>query len=219
MTIRVIINGVNGRMGQTAKRTIAHQKNLLLVGEGTRDTSLAELIQQQKADVVIDFTTPESVFNNTKIIIENNAHPVIGTTGLTEPQIDTLKKMCEEKKLGGIIAPNFSLSAVLMMKYAKEAAQYFDSAEIIEMHHDQKKDAPSGTAIKTEQLMNRKTPIHSVRLPGLFSHQIVIFGGQNETLSIRHDALDREAMMPGLFVACQKVLSLDHLIYGLENLL
>lgn len=219
MAINVILNGANGKMGQTIKRTIGSQSNLALVAEGTRDTNLTDLIKQNKADVVIDFTTPEAVFENTKTIIESGARPVIGTTGLTNEQIEALEKICKDKHCGGIIAPNFSLSAVLMMKYAKDASQYFKDSEIIEMHHNQKKDAPSGTALKTMQLMDHDIPIHSVRLPGMFSHQVVMFGGFGETLSIRHDALDREAMMPGLFMACQKVTSLDHLVYGLENLL
>jgi len=219
MTINVIINGINGKMGQTAKRTIVSQNQLKLVGEGTRNTNLSDLIKKHKADVVIDFTIPDAVFENTKTIINSGAHPVIGTTGLTGKQISELEKICSEKKWGGIIAPNFSLGAILMMKYAKDAAQYFKDTEIIEMHHNQKKDAPSGTALKTMQLMDRDIPIHSIRLPGMFAHQLVMFGGFGETLSIRHDALDREAMMPGLFMACQKVVSLDHMVYGLEHLL
>lgn len=146
------------------------------------------------------------------------------------------------KKLGGIIAPNFSLGAILMMKYAKDATHYFPDAEIIEMHHPHKVDAPSGTAIKTAQMMaevdassqgtkeetppnsargvlKNNVPIHSIRLPGLFSHQSVIFGGNGETLTIRHDGTDRRCTMSGIFLACRKVMDLDHLVYGLENIL
>lgn len=217
MTIKILINGIHGKMGSVAKRTLP--QDFQLVAEGDRSTNLEKLIQQHKPDIVVDLTTPDAVFKNTKIIIDNNVRPVIGTTGLTHQQINDFEKICAQKKLGGAIVPNFSLGAVLMMKYAQDAAKYLPDVEIIEMHHAQKKDAPSGTALKTMQMMDKDIPIHSVRLPGFFAHQMVIFGGFGETLTIRHDALTREAMMPGLYLTCRKVMELKHLVYGLESLL
>ena len=240
MKIKVIINGVAGKMGRVTQEAIASQKDLLLVAGLEQSDDLHQAIQDTHADVVIDFTTPHTVFKNTQIIIAAGARPVIGTSGLTVEQIATLETWCAKNKRGGMIAPNFSLSAVLMMKYAKDAANYFPHVEIIEMHHEHKIDAPSGTATKTAQLIaaNRTSPsnnephkdrargeqhqgisIHSIRLPGLFSHQAVIFGATGETLTIKHDGIDRHAMMPGVFLSCRKVMELDHLVYGLENIL
>lgn len=239
MAIKVIINGVLGKMGRVIKAHIAAQKDLQLVAETDHQDDLAKTIHDTKADVVIDFTTPQAVFNNAKTIIATGAHPVIGTTGLSVDQIQELEKLCKTKKLGGIIAPNFSLGAILMMKYAQDAAKYFSDIEIIEMHHAQKIDAPSGTAAKTAQMMaavrqipektpskdrargelHHGIPIHSVRLPGFFAHQMVIFGGNGETLTIRHDSMDRAAYMPGIFHACRKVMQLNQLVYGLEHVL
>ncbi|QTS83733.1 4-hydroxy-tetrahydrodipicolinate reductase [Coxiella endosymbiont of Amblyomma nuttalli] len=240
MGIRVIINGINGKMGRVLEKSIATRSDFTLVAGIGRGDNLSRSIQSTNADVVVDFTTAQAVFKNTEIIIQSGARPVIGTTGLTLKQIATLNKQSRIKKLGGIVAPNFSFGAVLMMKYAKDAARYFADAEIIEMHHSQKIDAPSGTAIKTAQMMqqsrlsksNKKAhedhmcsdikhdiTIHSVRLPGLFSHQLVIFGGDGETLTIRHDGTDRSCVIPGVFLACQKVMELHQLIYGLENIL
>lgn len=216
--IKVLINGITGKMGRVAKATIGQQKDLHLAAEGNSKTDLAQLIKTHKPDVVVDLTTPDCVFANSKIIIEQGARPVIGTTGLTNEQIAELEKACKNKKLGGAIVPNFSLGAMLMMKYAQDAVKYFPDCEIIEMHHNQKKDAPSGTALKTMQVMDKDIPIHSVRLPGLFAHQLVMFGGFGELLTIRHDALNREAMMPGLYLTCRKVMELNHMVYGLENL-
>ncbi len=190
---------------------------------------------------MVDFTTPQAVFANAKIIIEQNARPVIGTTGLGTDQIEELKAQCEKKQLGGIIAPNFSMGALLMMKFAAEAARFLNHSEIIEMHHPQKLDAPSGTAIKTAQMMaaanptSKETtqtkpssargenhhgiPIHSLRLPGFYSHQTVVFGDYGEVLTICHQGIDRQCCAPGIILACQKVGSLNHLVYGLEHLL
>jgi len=240
MSIKIIINGANGKMGKTTVAAIEAEQDLELVGQNGHGDDLAALIKKTNADVVVDFTVPDAVFENTQTIIAAGAHPVIGTTGLTLDQIDTLKKQCDEKKLGGIIAPNFSLAAILMMDFAKTAAQYFPDVEIIEMHHAQKVDAPSGTAAKTAEIIacaNTKIsekksdsnearglnyqgiPVHSVRLPGQFARQQVIFGNSGETLTIDHNAIDRNCMMPGVCLCCQKVMELDHLVYGLENIL
>lgn len=195
------------------------------------------------ADVLLDLTHPDSVYANVLKALEKGVRPVIGTTGLGEAQIEELRQRCGEKHLGGILAPNFALGAILMMKFAREASKYFADAEIIELHHDKKADAPSGTAIKTAELMlkerarfnenrNEKETLpgargaelgglrlHSLRLPGLVAHQEVIFGGVGETLSIRHDSLSRESFMPGVLLAIRKVVDVDHFVYGLDNIL
>lgn len=227
MTIKVIVNGANGKMGQETLQALTTAQDLKLIATTGRADNLGEAIKVHQADVVVDFTTPTAVFENAKTIINHHAHPVIGTTGLTNAQIATLEKICKEKSLGAIIAPNFSLGAVLMMKYSQDAAKYFADSEIIELHHPQKLDAPSGTAKKTALMMKqardpktkKEIPIHSVRLPGLVAHQLVLFGGLDETLTIRHDSIHRRAFMPGVLLACRKVMKLDHLVYGLENIL
>jgi 4-hydroxy-tetrahydrodipicolinate reductase len=241
--IKIIVNGAHGRMGQETVQAVQDDHELELVATCDHGDNLAEKIQQTNADVVVDFTTPAAVFENTRTIIAANAHPIIGTTGLIPEQITELQQFAFEKKCGGIIAPNFSIGAVLMMRFAAEAARYLPHAEIIEFHHDGKKDAPSGTAMKTAAMIaaeRKENPvdptekellpgarggkqnniaIHSIRLPGFVAHQEVIFGGKNETLTIRHDSIHRNAFMPGVIFACKKVLSLNELIYGLEKLL
>lgn len=243
MALRIIVNGAQGRMGQEAVRAIKANEELLLVGEGLRGTDLTALIHQTQANVVVDFTNAEVVYENTLAIIQAGVHPVIGTTGLQSKELQTLQEMCAEKKLGGIIAPNFSIGAALMMHFVKEAAHYFSHVEIIEMHHDGKLDAPSGTAIKTAALIQENrisqptplackeiipgsrgasehgVPIHAVRLPGLVAHQQVIFGSIAETLTIKHDTINRACFMPGLLLACKQVISLSALVYGLEHLI
>lgn len=224
MTHKVIVNGANGKMGKVTCQTILDNPEFDLIGRTDREDDLDAAIASLKPDIVIDFTTPDSAYNNANIIINHKVHPVIGTTGFTPEQIDDISNLCSKKKLGAIIAPNFSLGAILMMKYAADAAKYFSQVEIIEMHHQQKLDAPSGTARKTQQMIQKENPdstapIHSVRLPGLFAHQAVIFGSPGETLTIRHDCIDRQAMMPGVLLACHKVLQLNHLVYGLEHCL
>lgn len=210
-------------MGATAVAAIANEKDLVLVAKTTRNDDLVNAIKKNHADVVIDFTEPSTVFQNTKTIIESGARPVIGTTGLSEKEIQELEILCKDKKRGAIIAPNFSIGAILMMRYAQDAAKYFSSVEIIEYHHPAKKDAPSGTAKKTASLIQgsekKSIPIHSVRLPGIFAEQQVIFGGMGETFMIQDRSTDRNAMMPGLFLCCRKVILLNHLVYGMESLL
>ena len=241
MTIRVLVNGAHGKMGQVTVKAISADPDFVLAGETDKDDSLAAEIKNKKADVVIDFTNADVAFKNTQIIIEAGAHPVIGTTGLRSEQIKTLQDLCKKNQLGGIIAPNFSLGAILMMKYAKEIANYFPNVEIIEMHHDGKLDSPSGTSIRTAELLapvckNAAKPsretipgarganfenihIHAIRLPGLIAHQQIIFGGLGETLTIRHDSLDRQCFMPGVRLAAKKVMELKELVYGLEHLI
>lgn len=241
--IKVIINGARGRMGSATIAAIAAEKDLQLVATTTRGDDLSAAIKKHQADIVIDWTLPASVFDNTQKIIAAGARPVVGTSGLTADQINTLTKQCDEKKLGGVIVPNFSIGAILMMKYAQDAAKYFPDVEIIEYHHPKKVDAPSGTAKRTaeliaktqknasaeidQQLKNnfargdhyRDVPIHSVRMTGVLANQEVIFGGPGETFTLQHNATDRNAMMPGVFLCCRKVMKLDRLIYGMEQLL
>lgn len=244
MQISVIVNGANGRMGKQVVLAISQDSNFKLLAELDIKDDLAQTIQKSKPDVVIDFTHAGVAFENTKTIIQNGAKPIIGTTGFTLTQVRELQQLCKPLNRGGIIVPNFSIGAVLMMRFAKQASHYFPHVEIIEMHHEKKMDAPSGTAIKTaemisEVLINKQPanpneqeilsgsrgaqlnniPIHSVRLPGLLAHQLVMFGGTGETLTIRHDTLTRECFMPGVLLACKKVMELNELVYGLENVL
>jgi 4-hydroxy-tetrahydrodipicolinate reductase len=244
MSRRVIINGASGKMGLEVIKAIQQEPEFELVGKLYRDSNLANAIQTIRPDIVIDFTSADVAFNNCETIIKNGAHPVIGTTGFHPHQIIALQELCAIKELGGIIAPNFSIGAVLLMRYAKEIGRYFNAVEIIEFHHNEKVDAPSGTAIKTAEMIsaNREQAtispvkeneiingargaikdnihIHSVRLPGLVAHEEVIFGSTGQTLTLRHDTYHREAFMPGVLLACHKVMGLKTLIYGLDNLL
>ncbi|MBA2650815.1 MAG: 4-hydroxy-tetrahydrodipicolinate reductase [Tatlockia sp.] len=242
-SIRVIVNGAQGKMGKLACETIDNHSDFLLVGALTRQDDLSQAIGSSKANIVIDLTRADCVYENSLIIIENGAHPIIGTSGLIDEQIEKLKKQCEAKKLGGIIVANFSIAAVLMMRFAAEAARYFTEVEIIETHHQQKLDAPSGTALKTAEMIAKAkhakqnelalrelvpgarggshhgVPIHSLRLPGFLANQKIIFGSPGETLTITHNSIDRASFMPGLILACQRVQTLDRLYYGLESLL
>ena len=243
MSFNIIINGANGRMGQEAVKAVTDAPEFNLVAQATRADDLATLIQTHRPDVVVDLTTADSVYANTKIIIDNDCHPVIGASGLLPDQVRELQTICHEKKLGGIIVPNFSIGAVLMMQMAEKAAHYLPNVEIIEAHHEKKQDAPSGTAIKTAELINQArqqaplpitetellkgargakvgdVPIHSVRLPGVVAKQDVIFGGTSETLTISHNSIHRESFMPGLLLACKRAPELKELYYGLEALL
>lgn len=263
--IRVAVCGACGRMGQEVVKAVSNESDLELVtvidvsnagkdiGEiifnksnGVKiEPTLQDALTSHEVDVVVDFTIPECIFENAKIILAHNVRPVIGTTGLSEEQLNELKTLANEKKIGLLVAPNFAIGAVLMMMFSAQAAKYFDHAEIIELHHNKKKDAPSGTAIKTAQLMAKQqsqfgadnvpemetikgsrggiTPenihIHSVRLPGFVAHQEVIFGAQGQALTIRHDSFDRTSFMPGVVLAVRKMMDKNEFVYGLENLL
>lgn len=243
MAIKVIVNGASGKMGSLACQAIQSHSELQLVASLGRHDNLEGVIQETHAQVVVDLTRADCVFNNSQVIIKAGAFPVIGTSGLVENQIQILAAMCEEKHTGGIIVPNFSIAAVLMMRFAKEAAQFFPEVEIIEAHHQQKLDAPSGTALKTAEMissarkekkailkikelvpgargaLHEDVSIHSIRLPGVLAKQQVIFGNSGETLMISHETIDRASFMPGVVLACQKVSSLKKLYYGLEHIL
>jgi 4-hydroxy-tetrahydrodipicolinate reductase len=250
-------------MGQAVVKAVLDDKDLELVAavdlKGGMDagtaagtapcgvvvsTELSKAIQETKPEVMVDFTRPDVVFENAMTAIKLGVSPVIGTTGLSEEAKNEIKKFAEEKKVPVFIAPNFAIGAVLMMLMARQAAKYLPDVEIIELHHDKKLDAPSGTAVQTAQLIQEVREahkqghpdekekmtgargaeyegirIHSVRLPGYVAHQEVIFGGLGQTLTIRHDSLDRESFMPGVVLACKKVRSLSGLTVGLEKIL
>lgn len=261
--ISVLVCGAGGKMGQEVVKSILQDKELELVGavDVSKDkqalcelvptapenmlieASLATSLERCQPDVVVDFTTPAVVFENAKTVLQHGSHLVIGTTGLTAEQRNTLHEMALDAQLGVLVAPNFSLGAIMMMQAAAQIARYLPNVEIIELHHNQKHDAPSGTAKLTaekiaasrkekpqEDLTRESLPgargalldnirIHSVRLPGYVAHQEVIFGGLGETLTIRHDSLHRESFMPGVMLAVKKVGKYPGLTYGLEHYL
>jgi len=178
--------------------------------------------------VVVDFTVPSSVRANILTCLERHVAVVVGTTGLGAADLAEIDKMTEMQATPVLVAPNFAMGAVLMMEFAKQAARHFQACEIVELHHDRKLDAPSGTSKLTRALveqswretgLEKEVPIHSVRLPGLVAHQEVIFGGTGETLTIRHDSLSRESFMPGVIMAVKRVRDLQGLVVGLENIL
>ncbi|XJZ26028.1 4-hydroxy-tetrahydrodipicolinate reductase [Bacillota bacterium Lsc_1132] len=263
-SIKIIIAGPRGRMGREAVKLAAATENfeLLAVIDHKYDgmllsefdgfsqidvpiyTDIEKCLQETKADVLIDLTTPEVGMYHAKTSLTYGVRPVVGTTGFTKEDLRELEGICREKELGCIIAPNFAIGAVLMMKFSQMAAKYFQDVEIIELHHDQKLDAPSGTAVKTAEMIsavrnhkqqghpNEKETIqgargaeyegmhiHSVRLPGLIAHQQVLFGSDGQTLTIRHDSYHRGSFMSGVKVAVETVMKLDSFVYGLENIL
>jgi 4-hydroxy-tetrahydrodipicolinate reductase len=260
--IRVVVAGALGRMGQEVSRAVQADPELRLVGavdiRAAQDymplanspnliplsADLAAMLTKARPAVVVDFTLPEAAMYNVRTAIQHGVSPVVGTTGLGAEDIREIEQLCQERKLGAVVAPNFAIGAVLMIHFAAIAAKHFSSAEIIELHHDQKADAPSGTALQTARAMREGRSedflrnvasreslpgtrggqeggitIHSVRLPGLVAHQEVIFGGTGQTLTIRHDSINRESFMPGVLLAIKEVSKRQELIYGLANLL
>lgn len=255
MSIKVIVAGFKGRMGSTAVDMIENDSELELAAlldpfaaEKEIDgvpvfTDKSDLVGLD-AEVWVDFTIPKVAYENTHFALENGFRPVVGTTGFTQEQIADLMTLSADKKLGGLIAPNFAIGAVLLMEFAAKASKYFPDLEIIELHHDKKKDAPSGTAVKTAELIREARAykkqgaadeeetlvgargaefdgfrIHSVRLPGLVAHQEVIFGAQGEGLTLRHDSYDRISFMSGVNLGIKEVVQREQLVYGLEHLL
>jgi 4-hydroxy-tetrahydrodipicolinate reductase len=219
VTINVAVSGAAGRMGQTVCQAVEHAEDMALVGRADPllDTHLQDVLGD--ADVVVDFSRPESALGNARECLEAGVHCVMGTTGA---DFSSLEGVGDANLF---VAPNFAIGAVLMMEAAKLIAPHMPECEIIELHHDGKVDAPSGTAKRTADLIadvggNVHQPIHSVRLPGLVAHQEVLFGGLGQTLSIRHDSISRESFMPGVLLAIRKVGTLDRSpVVGLENLL
>ncbi|WP_256757326.1 4-hydroxy-tetrahydrodipicolinate reductase [Cohnella sp. WQ 127256] len=262
--INVAVAGAAGRMGREVVKMVLEDPELQLVAAiatsagpvdagtlvgkpntGVIVTSdLAEALAACKADVLVDFTNPKSAMPHTEIALAYGVRPVMGTTGFTPEQIEQLDKQCRDQGIGGLIAPNFSIGAILMMKFSAMAAKYFPHVEIIEYHGDQKLDAPSGTSIKTaewiaeaRQEIRQGNPneeeviegarggyyngfrIHSVRLPGVFAQQEVVFGAFGQTLKIRHDSHDRAGYMPGVNTAIKKIMSVTGMVYGFEHFL
>ena len=242
--IKVGVLGARGRMGSEVVKAVTDAADMQLVASLDAGDSLDALVTTG-AQVVVDFTTPDVVMANLEFLISHNIHAVVGTTGFSEDRIATLEKqLAAHPQASVLIAPNFAIGAILMMQFAEKAAQYFESAEIIELHHPNKADAPSGTAGRTAGLISaaRKAaglgaqpdatttsidgargadvdgvPVHSVRLRGLIAHQEVLFGGLGETLTIRHDSLDRAGFMPGVLLGVRKVSSHSGLTIGLDK--
>lgn len=248
--IKVAVCGALGKMGIEVVNAVNECPETELVAQidiASSDmyNSIEEASKDCDIDVLIDFTQPSSIYENAKFCLSNGIKAVIGTTGLKDEQIKELKELSKNNNTGCIIAPNFSTGAVLMMMFAKTAAKYFDNAEIIELHHNQKKDAPSGTAIKTAQMMAEENDnftqnncaetetlegargansysnihIHSVRMPGYMASQEVLFGSNGQILSIRHDSTDRKCYMPGVLLATKYIYKENNFVYGLENIL
>ena len=244
MSIKVAILGAKGRMGQESIKAISVNSDLDLVAALDLGDSLENLVTS-KAEVVVDFTHPDSVMANLEFAITHGINAVVGTTGFNEAKIDQIKAwLAANPKVGALIAPNFGLGAILMMQFSAKAAKYFESVEIIELHHSAKVDAPSGTAARTADLINQSrrsvnkvamsdattsklegargakigdVHIHSIRLNGLVAHQEVILGDVGETLSIRHDSIDRTGFMPGVLLAIRNIAKYPGFTYGLEN--
>ena len=217
--IKVGVLGAAGRMGSTVCEAVDREDDLEVVARIDIDDPL-EGLTDAGAEVVVDFTTPDTVKGNVLFCLRNGIHVVVGTTGLTDADHEEIREAAASSGAHAFIAPNFALGAVLMMLFSEKAAKLYEKAEIIEMHHDRKLDAPSGTALRTAKLMGNHPEIHSVRLPGLVAHQEVIFGAPGETLTIRHDSLDRWSFMPGVVLAVRNVSKLDEpLTVGLEHLL
>lgn len=248
--IKVAVCGALGKMGREVIKAVEEcsetelAAKIDIVGDDTFK-SIEEAHKAVDFDVLIDFTQPKSIYENAIYCLNNGIKIVIGTTGLTDEQIAELKDLSEKNNIGCLIAPNFSTGAVLMMMFAKQAAKYFDNAEIIELHHNQKKDAPSGTAIKTALMMSEENDsftknncpetetikgtrggisysdihIHSVRMPGYIASQEVIFGSSGQIMTIRHDSMDRACYMQGILLAVKHVCEKNDFTYGLENIL
>lgn len=269
--IPVLVNGAAGKMGREVVKAVAGAQDMVLMGAVDRSPEhqgkdagelagcgtlevpitndfqpmLAFVSQEKELAVMVDFTHPDSVYDNIRSAIAYGVRPVVGTTGLNADQIQDLAEFCDKASTGCLLVPNFSIGMVLLQQAAIQASQYFDHVEIIELHHNQKADAPSGTAVQTAQLLaemgkpfnpksvdeTEKLPgargsvaeegirIHSIRLPGLIAHQEVIFGAAGQVYTLRHDTSDRACYMPGVLLAIRKVLQLKTLVYGLEKIL
>lgn len=241
--MKVAVIGASGRMGSEVCKAVEADSDLRLVARVVHDDDL-QVVTESGAEVAVEFTTPASVKQNVRFCLENDVHVVVGATGLDDDDLTEIEGWAEASKANVFVAPNFATGAVLMMRFAAAAAPHFDSAEVVERHHEQKLDAPSGTALRTARLMNQARGkkwvtasgetetvtgsrggevdgihIHSLRLPGSVAHQEVVLGTAGETLTIRHDSLDRTSFMPGVILAIKKVPSLGPLTVGLEHLL
>ncbi|MEO1004513.1 MAG: 4-hydroxy-tetrahydrodipicolinate reductase [Cyanobacteria bacterium J06638_38] len=269
--IPVVVNGALGQMGREVIKAVSQAEDMMLVGAVDLNPEylgqdIGEIIgigalevpvlndlqsvlvmatQEKVQGVMVDFTHPDSVYENTRSAIAYGVRPVVGTTGLSDKQLQDLSEFADKASTGTLIIPNFSIGIVLLQQAALTASQYFDHVEIIELHHDRKADAPSGTAIKTAQMLSEigksfnppkvasqetmtgargataasNIPIHSIRLPGLIAHQEVLFGAPGQLYTLRHDTSDRSCYMPGVLLSIRKVTELTSLIYGLEKIL
>ena len=247
--IKVAVCGANGKMGQEVVKAVNNAEDMSLVAQidiyNGQFATIKDAKNSVSIDVLVDFTQPDSIYENALYCLNNGIKIVVGTTGLSDIQIEELKKLSEGKKTACLIAPNFSTGAVLMMKFAEMASKYFDNAEIIELHHNQKKDAPSGTAVKTAALMSdgaesyttgncteketiegarganayNNIHIHSVRMPGYMASQEVLFGSSGQILTIRHDSTNRECYMPGVLLAIRYVEENGGFVYGLDKIM
>lgn len=261
--IKVAVLGACGKMGREVVKAVSEAQDMELVGAcdvagagsslsdatGVPGLQLAihgefaAMMDESKPDVVVDFAKP-FVLENALAAMERGAVPIIGTTGLAPGDLEKIEHVARDKGVGAMVIPNFAIGAVLMMKFAAEAARYMPNAEIIELHHDRKVDAPSGTSIKTAEMIDEARRaadaqptepaggndpargekrcginVHSVRLPGLVAHQEVLFGGAGQVLAIRHDSLDRTSFMPGVLLAVRRAAKIQGLVYGLDKLL
>lgn len=269
--IPVVVNGALGQMGREVIKAVSQAEDMMLVGAvdlnpeylgqdvgeivgigalevpvlNDLQSVLVMATQEEVQGVMVDFTHPDSVYENTRSAIAYGVRPVVGTTGLSDDQLQDLTEFADKASTGTLIIPNFSIGIVLLQQAALTASQYFDHVELIELHHDRKADAPSGTAIKTAQMLaemgksfnppkvdSKETmegargataasniPIHSIRLPGLIAHQEVLFGAPGQLYTLRHDTSDRSCYMPGVLLSIRKVTELSSLIYGLEKIL
>lgn len=262
--IKVVVAGAAGRMGREVCKAVLSEPDMSLVGAVdvssvgsdvgellgrgalgvTITDKLETCLKEKSAQVMVDFTHPSAVMKNVRTALKCGVHAVVGTTGMSETDLAEIKSLAKDGPANVVVAPNFAIGAVLMMKFSEIAAKYLPDVEIIELHHNQKADAPSGTALKTAQLIagkrSKETPpnlvekevvkgvrggktedihIHSVRLPGLVAHQEVIFGGVGQTLTIRHDSIDRSSFMPGVLMAIREVGRRRGLTYGLDKLM
>lgn len=241
--VRVLVNGAKGKMGTMTVAAVGKDPALTLVAQTDKGDNLFETIKSSKAEVVVDFTNASVGYENFETILGAGAHPVMGTSGFNQEQIGRLREMTTKRGIGALIAPNFSIGGVLMMRFAQEAAKFMPDVEIIEAHHEAKLDAPSGTAIRTAEMIHealgkeRPAPagkelvpgarggrasgvtIHSVRLPGFLAQQRVIFGALGQTLTLEHNSISRESFMEGVCLAAKKIVGEKELFYGLETLL
>lgn len=243
--IRVGVLGAKGRMGSEVCKAVRFAPEMELVAELDLGDDLSTLVAKN-VDVAVDFTVPDTVMANLEFLIKHDIHAVVGTTGFDDVRIERIQSLLTSSKSSVLIAPNFGIGAVLMMRFSEMAAPYFDSTEIVELHHPRKVDAPSGTAKRTAELIAKArkdagkgqmpdatagntegargakvsgVPVHSIRSEGLLAHQEVIFGTTGETLTLRHDSLDRASFMPGVLLGIRRVAERKGLTYGLENLL
>ncbi|HKM38650.1 MAG TPA: 4-hydroxy-tetrahydrodipicolinate reductase [bacterium] len=264
MGIRVLVSGANGKVGRELVKGIEGEPTLKLVGAVGRlhgigadigvlvgqkplgiklSSDLKGTIVNTKAEVVVDFTQPQTIKQNLITIAEAGAHAVIGTTGISEADIPEITSICNKHRVNAIISPNFALGAVLLLRFAQIAARFFPNVEIVETHHDQKLDAPSGTAIKyaeaivkavgkccvaptkVEKLAHVRggdlagVKVHSLRLPGFVAHHEIVFGGSGQSLTLKHDSISRQSFVPGVLLAISQIENINGVVYGLENIL